>query len=125
MYDLAFAAGVHVFASVGADGSVRMFDLRSLEHSTIIYESTDGQGGTPVPLIRLAWNKKDPNYLACITMANRRQISGDMQQSASSLIEGDQLHGARHDGANPGGLSQAFGCLVERLRPPPPPPFSP
>ena len=27
-----------MFASVGADGSVRMFDLRHLEHSTIIYE---------------------------------------------------------------------------------------
>eukprot|EP00966_Prymnesium_polylepis_P275196 6358362-Prymnesium_polylepis.1 len=40
-----------------------MFDLRSLEHSTIIYESADGQGGSPVPLLRLAWNKQDPNYL--------------------------------------------------------------
>ena len=27
-----------MFASVGADGSVRMFDLRHLEHSTIIFE---------------------------------------------------------------------------------------
>ena len=56
VFDIAFAAGVNVFASVGADGSVRMFDLRSLEHSTIIYESCDGQGGSPVPLIRVAWN---------------------------------------------------------------------
>ena len=30
--------GRDMFASVGADGSVRMFDLRHLEHSTIIYE---------------------------------------------------------------------------------------
>ena len=28
VYDIAFAKGVFVFASVGADGSVRMFDLR-------------------------------------------------------------------------------------------------
>lgn len=34
----AFARGKDLFASVGADGSVRMFDLRSLVHSTIIYE---------------------------------------------------------------------------------------
>ena len=34
---------VDVFASCGADGSVRMFDLRSLEHSTIIYEPTAGK----------------------------------------------------------------------------------
>lgn len=79
VYDLAFAAGVHIFASVGADGSVRMFDLRSLEHSTIIYESTDGQGGTPVPLIRLAWNKKDPNYLACITMDSSKVVILDIR----------------------------------------------
>lgn len=30
-----------MFVSCGADGSVRMFDLRSLEHSTIIYEPTE------------------------------------------------------------------------------------
>jgi WD repeat-containing protein 68 len=35
---------VEVFASAGADGSVRMFDLRSLEHSTIIYESPKVKG---------------------------------------------------------------------------------
>ena len=103
MYDLAFASGVHVFASVGADGSVRtarpcaeaarssraqlapavwqvrMFDLRSLEHSTIIYESADGQGGSPVPLIRLAWNKQDPNYLATITMDSNTVVILDIR----------------------------------------------
>lgn len=46
---------------MGADGSVRMFDLRSLEHSTIIYETHD-----LTPLMRLSWNKQDPNYLATI-----------------------------------------------------------
>lgn len=48
---------------VGADGSVRMFDLRHLEHSTIIYEDPQH-----TPLLRLAWNKQDPNYLATIAM---------------------------------------------------------
>jgi DDB1- and CUL4-associated factor 7 len=38
---MAFSRDKEVFASVGADGSVRMFDLRSLEHSTIIYETPD------------------------------------------------------------------------------------
>lgn len=63
VFDLAFARGPHVFASVGADGSVRMFDLRSLEHSTIIYESPNLD-----PLLRLVWNKSDPNYLATFTL---------------------------------------------------------
>merc|ERR1719439_349262 len=52
VYDIAFARGTDVFASVGADGSVRMFDLRSLEHSTIIYETPDLSS-----LLRLSWNK--------------------------------------------------------------------
>jgi hypothetical protein len=61
VYDIAFAKGKDVFATVGADGSVRMFDLRSLEHSTIMYES-DGLK----PLLRLSWNKQDANYLATV-----------------------------------------------------------
>ena len=40
--------GRDMFASVGADGSVRMFDLRHLEHSTIIYEDPQH-----TPLLRL------------------------------------------------------------------------
>ena len=40
-----------------------MFDLRHLEHSTIIYEDP-----THTPLLRLAWNKQDPNYLATVAM---------------------------------------------------------
>lgn len=55
---------VKLFVHVsGADGSVRMFDLRHLEHSTIIYEDPQHQ-----PLLRLAWNKQDPNYLATMAM---------------------------------------------------------
>jgi WD repeat-containing protein 68 len=61
VYDIAFAKGVDTFASVGADGSVRLFDLRSLEHSTIIYESMENQ-----PILRVCWNKQDPNYIATI-----------------------------------------------------------
>ena len=40
-----------------------MFDLRHLEHSTIIYEDPQHH-----PLLRLAWNKQDPNYLATMAM---------------------------------------------------------
>lgn len=38
VYDICFS-NAHIFASSGEDGSVRHFDLRDLEHSTIIYES--------------------------------------------------------------------------------------
>lgn len=53
----------HILFNEGADGSVRMFDLRHLEHSTIIYEDPQHS-----PLLRLAWNKQDPNYLATVAM---------------------------------------------------------
>ena len=45
---------------------MRMFDLRALDHSSIIYETpTSDQTSTSLPLLRLAANKMDANYLAC------------------------------------------------------------
>lgn len=68
VYDVSFVAhSVDVFASVGADGSVRVFDLRSLDHSTIIYEPTN-----PVPLLRIAANPFDPNILATVAYNSSR-----------------------------------------------------
>ncbi|CAG8501299.1 10212_t:CDS:2 [Acaulospora morrowiae] len=69
VYDVAFVSGsVNIFASVGADGSVRMFDLRALEHSTIIYEPHHTQANTASPLLRLCFNKMEANYLATFHM---------------------------------------------------------
>lgn len=61
VYDIAFSAADSLFASVGADGSVRLFDQRDLEHSTIIYEASP-------PLLRLAWNKINTNHIATVAM---------------------------------------------------------
>lgn len=44
---------------MGEDGSVRIFDMRSLESSTIIYEQPEHK-----PLIKVAWNMNNPNLLA-------------------------------------------------------------
>lgn len=82
VYDIAFAKGVNVFASVGADGSLRMFDLRSLEHSTIMYESPEG-----APLIRLAWNKQDPNYLSTIMQGKESAVILDIRVPTQPLAE--------------------------------------
>jgi WD repeat-containing protein 68 len=51
-----------------------MFDLRSLEHSTIIYESPDAS-----PLLRLAWNKQDPHYLATMLSDSPRTVILDIR----------------------------------------------
>eukprot|EP00808_Paulinella_micropora_P017474 g11625.t1 len=84
VYDIAFAPSTDVFASVGADGSVRMFDLRNLEHSTIIYESPQF-----VPLLRLCWNKHDHNYLATFLMEQSYVVILDIRAPSVPVA---QLH---------------------------------
>ncbi|KRZ43563.1 DDB1- and CUL4-associated factor 7 [Trichinella pseudospiralis] len=77
VYDFAFSKSVNqkdVFASVGADGSVRMFDLRHLEHSTIIYEDP-----LQTPLLRIAWNKQDPFYIATVASDSTEVIILDIR----------------------------------------------
>ena len=82
VYDIAFAQGVHVFASTGADGSVRLFDMRGLEQSTVLYESS---GKTP--MLRLAWNKRDENYLATVMMGASSVVVLDVRAPAIPLVE--------------------------------------
>jgi WD repeat-containing protein 68 len=82
VYDIAFAKGVYVFASVGADGSVRQFDLRNLTQSTILYERQDF-----TPLLRLVWNKQDPNYLATIVMDSSSVTILDIRNSPTPVEE--------------------------------------
>lgn len=86
VYDIAFAQSTdQVFASAGADGSIRMFDLRSLEHSTIIYESPD-----LVPLLRLTWNQHDHNYLATFLMEQNQVVILDIRSPSVPVAT---LHG--------------------------------
>ncbi|KAL7079996.1 hypothetical protein ACQ4LE_000451 [Meloidogyne hapla] len=62
VFDVEFSklsSGRDIFASAGADGSIRMFDLRHMEYSTIVFEEPSRK-----PLLRLAWNKQDHNFLA-------------------------------------------------------------
>jgi len=80
VYDVAWqpghATGKDIFASCGADGSVRMFDIRSLEHSTILYEANAPLSPpttyqtTPStlsqPLLRLAFDPSQSSALAAI-----------------------------------------------------------
>jgi len=83
VYDIAFSracSGRDTFASVGGDGSVRMFDLRHLEHSTIIYEEAQH-----TPLLRLAWNKQDPNYLSTFALDSMETIILDMRMPCTPV----------------------------------------
>lgn len=83
VYDIAWG-GVGVFASVSADGSVRVFDLRDKEHSTIIYESADPPD---TPLVRLGWNKQDPRYMATIIMDSPKVVVLDIRFPTLPVVE--------------------------------------
>lgn len=54
---------------------------RSLEHSTIIYETPD-----LTSLLRLAWNKQDPNYLATMMTDSSKAIILDIRYAHSPLL---------------------------------------
>jgi len=79
VYDIAFSQEF-LFASVGADGSVRLFDQRNLDHSTIIYESSP-----PSPLLRLAWNKINKHHIATIAMDALGVILIDIRRPSVAL----------------------------------------
>ncbi|KAH6982756.1 WD40-repeat-containing domain protein [Ilyonectria destructans] len=105
VYDVRFCAkSVDVFVSCGQDGSVRMFDLRSLEHSTIIYEPTgkeerDANGGrisptlaqqtmaNPPPLLRLATSPHDTHLLATFAQDSNIIRILDVRQPGQALLE--------------------------------------
>ena len=63
VFDISWAPNPFQFATCSSDGSVRLFDTRVLEHSTVQYESQVNN-----PILRVMWNRADPNYLAVITM---------------------------------------------------------
>ncbi|KFY96649.1 hypothetical protein V498_02579 [Pseudogymnoascus sp. VKM F-4517 (FW-2822)] len=110
VFDVRFCANsVDVFVSCGADGSVRMFDLRSLEHSTIIYEPTakddkdhNSSSGriSPTlaqqtmayapPLLRLAASPHDTHLLATFSQDSKIIRILDVRQPGQALLE---LHG--------------------------------
>ncbi|KAI9664412.1 MAG: hypothetical protein M1829_005805 [Trizodia sp. TS-e1964] len=105
VFDVRFCANsVDVFVSCGADGSVRMFDLRSLEHSTIIYEPTakDDKSSSPgnmspttaqqtmsyaPPLLRLAASPHDAHLLATFSQDSSIIRILDVRQPGQALLE--------------------------------------
>ncbi|KAL6533389.1 Rhombotin-1 [Orobanche minor] len=89
VYDMAWGeAGV--FASVSADGSVRVFDLRDKEHSTIIYESPIPD----TPLLRLSWNKQDLRYMATTLMDSNKIVIMDIRCPMVPVTELERHNGS-------------------------------
>ncbi|KAJ6015483.1 hypothetical protein N7540_010074 [Penicillium herquei] len=107
VFDVRFCANsVDVFVSCGADGSVRMFDLRSLEHSTIIYEPSEKTDNKPAvspgnaspsgpaaaaawppPLLRIAASPHDAHLLATFSQDSSVVRVLDVRQPGQALLE--------------------------------------
>lgn len=62
-----------IFASVSEDGSLRIFDTRDLDHSTIAYEDSS-------PILRLQWNQIQTNLVACIVAESPEILFFDMRK---------------------------------------------
>ena len=100
VYDVAWLPGsTDIFTSVGADGSLRAFDLRSLEHSTILYETSAGKSraaaaaqGSPstrgsAALLRIAFNPSDANYMATFHLDSADVQMLDMRSPGQPVAE--------------------------------------
>ncbi|KAI9300273.1 WD40-repeat-containing domain protein [Cunninghamella echinulata] len=114
VYDVAFMHGTaDIFASVGADGSVRLFDLRSLEHSTILYEapplppSTNNTNSSSPsassnfasvisdgsqPLLRLQFNRINHDLLATFRMDSDSVQILDIRYPSAPVAELTKSH---------------------------------
>ena len=74
VFDVAYG-DAYQFASVSEDGSLRLFDSRDLDHSTIIYEG-------PSPMLRVYWNTtRAPNFLATIGLESKEINYFDLRKS--------------------------------------------
>ncbi|CCC70999.1 hypothetical protein NCAS_0G01120 [Naumovozyma castellii] len=90
VYDVRFLTqSTQLFASCGGDGSVRVFDLRSLAHSTIIYEppvSDLNPDTSQFALLRLEPSPHDPNVMATFAADSNKILILDMRNPESPLM---------------------------------------
>ncbi|CAM8962716.1 unnamed protein product [Rhodiola kirilowii] len=84
VYDISWG-GVNVFASSSGDGSVRVFDLRDKERSTIIYENPSSSGTSP--MMRVEWNKADPRFIAAVGMDSSAVVIMDIRYPTVPMME--------------------------------------
>lgn len=106
VFDVKFIhKSTNVFASVSNDGSMRVFDLRSLEHSTIIYEpaltaaseplsaASIGTPYNPQALLRLLTSNVDQHHLATVGVNLNQVLIIDMRMPGVPVATLDGLFG--------------------------------
>jgi WD repeat-containing protein 68 len=61
VFDISFSREENIFITTGADGSVRLFDIRELDTCSILFESKDNS-----PITRVEWNLNNSNFIAAL-----------------------------------------------------------
>ena len=87
VFDIQFGKEENIFISGGADGSVRLFDLRNLDHSTIIYET---KGNSAIN--KLAWNLQTSNLIAALSLDNNIIYIFDSRMNTNVSLDELNLH---------------------------------
>lgn len=71
-----------LFMTAGNDGSLRLFDLRTLDHSSILYEDSQKR-----PLLNLEVNPLDSNKILCFALNSKKITYIDLRFEKSPLKE--------------------------------------
>eukprot|EP01026_Neomeris_dumetosa_P005306 TRINITY_DN114_c1_g1_i3.p1 TRINITY_DN114_c1_g1~~TRINITY_DN114_c1_g1_i3.p1 ORF type:complete len:262 (-),score=35.33 TRINITY_DN114_c1_g1_i3:758-1492(-) len=83
VYDISWG-GEGVFATASKDRSVRVFDLRDKEHSTIVYGHTKDNEEA---LIRIGWNKNDIRLMATLVQNSNNVLLLDIRFPSYPIVE--------------------------------------
>lgn len=75
VYDISLGQDEFIFMSTGADGSVRLFDSRQSNSSSIIFETRDES-----PMTRLKWNLVNPNFILTVIVDKNEIIILDQRK---------------------------------------------
>ena len=78
-FDISFG-GRDTFVSVGSDGFMKIFDMRSPETPNVVYENPD-----KLPLLRVQWSSKNPNFIATINLSSNSVCIVDIRMPESSF----------------------------------------
>ena len=80
VYDISFSLDETIFATVGEDGSVRLFDTRELRNSNIVFEMDQKIG-----LTHVKWNLVDRNIMAVVAQDDSNVLLFDKRKPNTIL----------------------------------------
>lgn len=84
VYDVSFSrygTGRDVFVTAGGDGSVRLFDLRRLSTSSMLYEADKNTPSDRKALVRACCNKQKSNYVSAFAINSQEILMLDTRNT--------------------------------------------